>query len=359
MGDDFVPEEHFPAYLPLLRALQAASRQRMPITPAEQTDIVAHVRNRLPQAASADPLADGGGVRRPRSFVAHLPAKSASTSQRLVGKVLAALVVVGLILGAWALFTRFPSTHGTPTSGTPASPPLFEAAPTAQVQANGLEASLRILIPGPYFLSELLPIDVSFTNHTSSPAGLGGGMKIVNQSTANTCFPSELLVRITAGDKPSFAFPPYSFGCTALYVGTEIEPGQMLTIHQYVPLTKSGAVTLARGVAVPGDFPVVWPNGRWPAVSVHLQVQPQVPQDRALALHNQQGQVLISAPAGAKAHLLVFQSLTCDGYGGGADQWTPLATTVLREPACPTAHRHWIYVVGAPGYAIVWGSQTA
>jgi hypothetical protein len=291
--------------------------------------------------------------------VAHLPAKSASPSKRLGGQALAALVAIGLILGAWVLFTRFPLTHRTPTSGPSGSSLGAFAAPTAQAQASGLEASLRVLIPGPYFLSELLPIDVSFTNHTSRPAGLAGSLRIANQSVANACFPSELLVRITAGDNPSFAFPPSSFACTQSYIMIEVEPGQTLTIHQYVPLTRSGAITLARGVPAPGGPPVDPLNGLWPIVSVRVQVQPQVPQDRALALLKQQGQVVISAPIGAKAHLLVLQSITCDGYGGGTGQWTPLSTTALREPACPTAPRHWIYVVGAPGYAIVSGSQTS
>ena len=354
MGDDFVPEEQLPAYFPLLRALRAASRQRMPITPAEQTDIVAHVRDRLAQDASADPLAAGGAFTRPRSFAAHLPTKTASASKRLVGNVLAALVVVGLILGSWALFTTLPLTHGIP-----ASPPGAFAAPTAQAQTDGLEASLRIVIRGPYFLSELLPIDVSFTNHTLKPARLGGSMKIANQGVANACFPSELLVRITAGDHPSAAFPAFGVACTQPYIVTEVEPGQTLTIHQYVPLTRSGAVTLTRGVPIPGGLPVDPLNGRWPIVSVQVQVHPQVPQDRVLSLLNQQGQVVISAPAGAKAHLLVLQSIACDGYLNGAEQWTPLSTTILREPTCPTAHRHWIYVVGAPGYAIVSGRLTA
>jgi hypothetical protein len=218
---------------------------------------------------------------------------------------------------------------------------------------------MRVLIRGPYFLGELLPIDVSFTNHTQRPAGLDGSLRIVNNSIANACFPSALLVQVTNGNNPSYPFPKLDIACTQPYVVTEVEPGQTMTIHQYVPLTKSGEVTLTRGMLLPGRTgdPL---DGHWPTVHLQVQVNPQVPQDRALSVLNQEGQVMISVPAGAKAHLLYMQSITCDGYDlGNPSQWTPLSTNVLHEPACPTAHRHWTYVVSAPGYAIVSGSQTA
>jgi hypothetical protein len=37
--------------------------------------------------------------------------------------------------------------------------------------------------------------------------------------------------------------------------------------------------------------------------------------------------------------------------------WRPLASDVLEEAACLSAHGHWVYIVSAPDYAIVSGSQ--
>jgi hypothetical protein len=208
---------------------------------------------------------------------------------------------------------------------------------------------MHVLIGGPYFLSELLPIDVSLTNHTHQPIGLEG----INR-TAELCLNSALMVQITAGGNPSFTFPKLDFVCTQSALGTEVKPGQTITIHQYVPLIRSREVTLTMG---PSSHYLADPlNGHWP--TIHIQVNPQVPQDRALSLQNQQRQVMIDMPAGAKAHLLYMQIVTCDSYIDSTDDhWMPLSTTVLHEPICPTAHPHWGYIVSAPGYSILSGSQ--
>jgi hypothetical protein len=210
---------------------------------------------------------------------------------------------------------------------------------------------MHVLIGGPYFLSELLPIDVSLTNHTHQPVVLEG----INR-TADLCFSSALMVQVIAGGNPSFTFPKLDVACTQPAFATEVKPGQTITIHQYVPLTRSREVTLTMG---PSSYHLSDPlNGHWP--TVHIQVNPQVPQDRALSLQNQQRQVMIDMPAGAKAHLLYMQTITCENYFGSINiQWTPLLTNVLDEPTCLTAHPHWKYIVSAPGYAIVAGSQAA
>jgi len=355
MSDDFTPEESEQEYSRLLTTLRFSAQRRVPIAEGERTQIIARVRERLARAASTSTLPDVGTLPAQHQFAPHLPTRQARTSTRFVAQLLAALVVIGLIFGSWALFRAYPFSHGTSVS-----PAISVPGPATQAQADGLEASMHVLIGGPYFLSELLPVDVSFTNHTQRPAGLDGSLRIVNKSIANACFPSALLVQITQGGDPSYTFPQLDAACAQPYYVTEVEPGQTLTIHQYVPLTKSGDVTLTRGGVLPDDTgdPL---DRQWPTVHLQVQVNPQVPQDRVLSLRDQEGQVTISVPAGAKTHLLSMQSITCDGYGwlGNPGQWTPLSTNVLHEPACPTAHRHWTYVVSAPGYAIVSGSQTA
>jgi hypothetical protein len=59
------------------------------------------------------------------------------------------------------------------TSPTVAVAPTATApAPRAQTQAGGLDATLQVVFPGPFFLRELLPVDVSLTNHTQQEVDL-------------------------------------------------------------------------------------------------------------------------------------------------------------------------------------------
>jgi hypothetical protein len=239
-------------------------------------------------------------------------------------------------------------------------------APHAQTQAGGLDATLQVLIAGPFFLRELLPVEVSLTNHTQQGVSLLG-----LSTTASRCHDSALMARLTAGSDPSFAIPPLalSVSCTQEAYLTLVPPGETLTIHQYVPLTRSGPVTLSMQSAsaststkpLPPNTPVPFPplDGHWP--SIQFQVQPQVPPDRALSLQEQPRHVLVETPAGAQISLLAMQALQCEEplYLRSDAQWMPLASNVLEEPTCPGAHPQWTYFVSAPGYAIVSGSQQA
>jgi hypothetical protein len=219
-------------------------------------------------------------------------------------------------------------------------------------------------IAGPYFLGELLPVDVSLTNHTQQAVQL-----LESRMTADLCHDSALMARLSGGSDPSVTFPPIpiEYGCNNVLYTSQLKPGETLTILQYVPLTRSGAVTLSMQSArdctpaVPPclsatPIPYLPLDSHWP--SVQLQVQPQVPLERTLTLHEQPSRVLIDAPAGAQGHLLAMQGASCplNIVLNGA-RWWPLTTTVLEEPTCPTAPLIWGYIVSAPGYAIVSGSQ--
>jgi hypothetical protein len=239
-------------------------------------------------------------------------------------------------------------------------------APRAQTQLGGLDAKLQALIAGPYFLSELLPVDVSLTNHTQEDVILPG-----RNTTADRCHDSALMARLTAGSEPSFAFPPLALGvsCTQEAYFTRVQPGETLLIHQYAPLTRSGTVTLSMQSAsqgtttnpLPSGAPAPFPplDGHWP--SVQFQVQSQIPPDRALSLQEQPGHVLVRTPAGAQPSLLAMQVLSCDQpvYLRSDAQWLPLASADLEEPTCPGTQPRWAYVVSAPGYTIVSGGQPA
>jgi hypothetical protein len=352
MHNDLVPEEQEQEYRQLLTVLRSASAGQQPITATEQAQIIARVRERLEQAMYAAPRSAVGVLAPQRPSMPHRSMGQTRQRGRLPLNMLAAAVVIGLIVGSWVLFKAYPSSRKAhiPTA-------VSSSGPVAVAQAGGLEVSMHVLIGGPYFLSELLPVDVPFTNHTQRPVGLDGSVRITNNSIANACFPSELLVQVTKGSNPSYTFPELSFACIQPYIVTEVKPGQTITIHQYVPLTKSEKVMLTTGIVLPGSGgdPL---DRHWPAVHMRIQVNPQPPQNRILAIQTQYNQVIIGVPAGAKPRLLYMQTLSCGAYHGGNTQWTPLATHVLPMPSCSAAQGVWEYIVSAPGYTIIYGEAT-
>jgi hypothetical protein len=289
-----------------------------------------------------------------------------STSRPWPVRPLVALSVLALLLGSSCGLVktppRAPATAGVPTSTAPAL--------HAQTQVGGLDATLQVVIAGPYFLRELLPVDVSLTNHTQLAVQL-----LEPPIPADLCHDSALMARLTAGSDPSVVFPPIPIGvsCTNELRTSQVQPGETLTIHQLVPLSRSGAVTLSMQsarVCTPATPPCASAtpipfdplDGHWP--TVQLQVWLQVPQDRALTLQEQPGRVRIEAPAGAQGHLLAMQSVECGpteqrgpALVVNGTRWTPLATNVLEEATCSSASPNWVYIVSAPGYAIVFGSQ--
>ena len=76
-------------------------------------------------------------------------------------------LVVGIIISASLLLFR-PQSRSSPLT-IAATPIIATPGPTARTQANGLEATIHLVTPGPYFLSELLLVDVSLANHTRQP----------------------------------------------------------------------------------------------------------------------------------------------------------------------------------------------
>ncbi len=347
--NDLVPEETDHAYSHLLTALWSASQHPEPITPTEQAAIITRVRERLASAPSSATAPDAHTLPR-RSVGPGIPRQRPGLITGWGGRALVALGVLAIItVSSWALYKAAPFSHGGATQ-----PTTLEPAPTAQTQYAGLKASLRVVIAGPYFLGELLPVDVSLANQTGQAVQLAG-----LRTTATLCHGSALMVRVTGGSDPSFTFPSIARACDNVLPITQIQPGEMLTIHQYVPLTRSGAVTLnMQSDSLDSPIPFAPLAGHWP--SVQLQVQLQTPHDRALALHSQPGRVTVETPAGAEGRLLYMQSVSC-GYNLGSEtvQWTPLATNVLEESSCPTAHPLWEYIVSAPGFSIVSGHQQA
>jgi hypothetical protein len=344
MFDDMIPEEREERYKQLITLLRHGLREPAAISSPEQSEIIARVRERLTQADDLASRPEALPVQQPGQTGSRPRARTSSQRGRMLRFVngLAAVLVVGMLVGASLLLFRS-SLHQKS-----ARTPTDAKGPTARTQAKGMEASLHLVTTGPYFLSELLSVDVSLTNHTHRTVELLGRNK-----PDSVCFSSALNAQVTGGGPPTYTLPRLDFACAQPLYVTWLAPGRTLTIHYYLPLTKSGEVTITMGpmrdprLASPLD-------GHWPSLRIHVDAQ--APSNRLLSLHAQGAQVMIQAPAAARAHLLYRESISCDQYGDGSHaDWTPLATTVLSQPACPTAHKHWVYIVSAPGYAIVAG----
>ena len=346
MFDDMIPEEREEQHKQLIALLRRGLHEPVALTSPEQSQIIDRVRERLMQGDDfsshpvAMPVQQAGqigatSVVRKSARGGHLP--------RFVNG-LAAVLVVGILVGAALLLFR-PALHQNA-----APSPTDSAGPTARTQVNGLQATIHLVTPGPYFLSELVSVDVSLTNHTHASFGLEGSSR-----PDIACFSSALNVQITAGSVPFYTLPTLAIGCLQPLFLTTLAPGQTLAMHYYLPVTKSGEVTIMMG-GMTSSHQTIPLDGHWPSLRIH--VNPQVPANRVILLHQQGAQVIIQAPPAARAHLLYRQTITCDQYaGGGSIDWSPLSTTTLSQPVCPTAHKHWQYIVSAPGYSIVSGSR--
>jgi hypothetical protein len=354
MFDDMIPEEREERYKQLITLLRRGLREPAAISSPEQSEIVVRVRERLTQADDLASHPEAMPVQQPGQTGSRPRARTSSQRGRMLRFVngLAAVLVVGMLVGASLLLfrsslhqngARLPKQNGTrlPTDAT---------GPTARAQANGMEAALHLVTAGPYFLSELLSVDVSLTNHTRMTVELLGGNK-----PDSVCFSSALNALATGGGAPTYTLPRLDVACAQPLYVTWLAPGRTLTMHYYLPMIKSGEVTIAMGPM--RDYHLASPlDGHWPSLRIHVDAQVQ--SKRLLSLHAQGAQVMIQAPPAARTHLLYRESISCDQYGDGSHaDWTPLATTVLSQPSCPTAHKHWVYIVSAPGYAIVAGMR--
>jgi hypothetical protein len=347
MFDERIPEEREEQHKQLIALLRRGLREPVAISSPEQSQIIARVRERLTQADEFASRPQETPAQQPGQTRSRPVARTSAQKRRTLRLVngLAVVLVVSILVGAsLLLFRSSPHQHAT-------RPPVDSTGPTARTQVNGLQASIHLVTQGPYFLSELVSVDVSLTNHTHMTVQLDGTNKANSAS-----FSSALNAQVTGGSPPSYTLPGFAVGCLQPQYVILLAPSQTLTIHHYLPVTKSGEVTITMGPQR-GLPQVVDPlDGHWP--SLHIRVDPQVPSDRMLSLHAQGEQVMIQAPPTARAHLLYRESITCDQYGNASHaEWTPLATTILSQPVCPTAHKHWEYIVSAPGYAIVAGKR--
>ena len=347
MIDDRIPEESEEQNQQFIALLRRGLHEPAVLSSPDQSQIVDRVRERLLRGDAISPQVEELPVQHPLQTRSRPILSLSSRSGQLARFVrdLVAILVVGMLVGAALLMFRSAAHQ------TAARPPTSSTGPSAVSEFNGLRASIHVLTPGSYFLSELVSVDVGLTNHTGRPLLLPGSNK-----PDSVCFSSALSVQITAGSAPAYTVPKLDMGCLQYLLTTVLESGQTLTLHDLLPVTKSGEVTITMGemLGYPdrGD-PLA---GHWPSVSI--QVALKVPPNRELSLRSQGAQVIVQVPPAARVHLVYLESISCDQYGGGSQlNWNPLPTHVLSQPACPTPHKHWEYIVSAPGYAIVAGNR--
>jgi hypothetical protein len=372
--DDSISEENTPPYQDLTTLL----RQIPPIasvTAEEQSQMLARIRARLHQTedvsseGASSTLQSSARVLRSSLLRRNAPRRRLSR-MRYTLNMIAAVLVVSLLAGASLWLFSSQRTNGLVMSiptGAPVG--LIKAPVTVRSEAGGLEASLQVTA-GPYFLSELLIATMTFTNHSNKSVFLLGS------GTANICDIGLFHFTITGGSEPHYDFPVGDtfISCPPNLTITTIDAGKTLTVHEYILLTKSGQVALTSNATflIPintvshvtngaqnhlsingmtqGPGPL---DGRWPVA--RITVATKIPSDRTLSLQQQNAQVTVFAPIAARSQLVAYDKVTCINTMGISDSWYPLTTAILHERGCSGANKHWVYAIGAPGYAVASG----
>src|SRR5215471_12164082 len=146
MFDDRIPEEREERHKHLITLLRRGLREPVAISSAEQSQIIARVRERLAQADDLASRPEEMPVQQPGQTRSVPRARTSSQRGRLLRFVngLAAVLVVGLLVGAWLLLFRSPIHQHA------ARLPADSTGPAVHTQVNGLQASLHLVTKGPY-----------------------------------------------------------------------------------------------------------------------------------------------------------------------------------------------------------------
>lgn len=382
--EDQIPEEREEKQEHLVALLRRAYRQEQVLPAGSQQEVIARVKERLEQLEEQEmESVEQFAAKTDHPLV--FPKQRGSARKKSLTHMmsaLAAMLVVGILIGSFILLfaQRRSQTDSTKrTSGTsqlagPLGPPTG-----VDVQWDGLEMNMRVT-PGPYFLGELLAVDLSLTNHTHPTVTLGGTR---HTSDDLLCGDSSLLPEQNGGTAPHYSLftTPVQMiiSCNAIrlpgpYSDLAFAPGQTVTGSFYVLLTNSGEVTLA-GAAFFYVLPTNSQKGEWqrnsgpltghlPVLRIH--VMPQVPADRQLSiLHEDSKSSTIQAPTGL--HLLAQTYVICQDSAGhpwasgtiwNRDYWQPLSRSVVQRPACNGSGltvAQWKYAIGAVGYEVKQG----
>lgn len=221
--------------------------------------------------------------------------------------------------------------------------------PIATVDVNGLVLTLRAAA-GPYFLRELLPVDISLANHTNATLHVRSGCG------------RAFYVTQEGGGAPTYQMPSARvvLSCPGAFP-TDLAPGQTLSASDLLLLTASGHLTVTAHVSL--DTVTTFPGGGWVISNgpdpfagreptLPLTVAASAPPNRTVGLWRFGTRVFVIAPPQALAHLVYMYSASAGGCQTSNFAWQPITMPVLDEHPCAGRYGTWSYAVGAPGYAV-------
>lgn len=378
--DDPLPEEQETPYRDVIELIQQVHHGSLPNSSAEQHQSIARVQQRLARLGYTTNLEENTEQRlketnqpfeeNPQKTVGmftplspKLTSVPEATPRRLQRRghtfhTLVAILIVGLLVGGSLVFLR-----GSLLGSAPAREPGGTAA-TVHAEAEGLEMSLRVT-PGPYFLGELLAVDMSLTNTTQTPFHLLGQFTSVDiglSMTESLCRGSIFHASLSGGHSPSFTIPAEQLleqlkaavSCPKTGL-SDLSPGESLTIRQYVPLESSGQVMLkAEASFAPANSSNAYPP---PVHSLvfHLNVASQVPTDRTISAQWHGAELRVTIPHVVHPHLAsIYAESPLVSSDCTAFWWQSASTDLQRISHCKG--KQGAYAVGAAGYAIVVGN---
>jgi hypothetical protein len=274
------------------------------------------------------------------------------------------VVVAVIILSALAslLGIHIPSSNSG--ANAPSIAELVAGGPRARGEVDGIVMTLRISA-GPYFLSELVAVEITLANNSQATYVLQGVSGAVGCEQV-------LWAELAGGGPPSYTLPTSGFiSCPGL--PNTLTPGQTWMVDYLMPLTESGSARLtgqarffAASIGPNGtQYMTTTPGplaGHWPTIA--RTVAPSVPPDRLITLRSSSilglTSVSIAAPPSAGDRLLYIDDVRCREGNGGNEQprltWQPVNGDRLIEPWCTGSDTIWHFSVGAPGYAVASGS---
>ena len=262
------------------------------------------------------------------------------------------MLVIGLCVGSLSLLPSVPArTFAATGSGTL----------VAVRSDHGLE--LRLSVPaGPFFATELLPITLTLTNRSSTPATYHGTPG--DSLCGGGVFDLELLQQGRYVEPLDLGF---AMDCPPPLVRpARLPAGAALSTQFLRGLPDSGRLTLTAQADLSGD---PWHRGGtgraarfaagWPTLTMLVNASP--PKSAALPLVRRGHTVFVrSVPPHLVGEYLVKYP---EGQGGcitGMFSWYAIPTGALsdftgrsrQDAECAGATEEWQVLVGAPGYAI-------
>jgi hypothetical protein len=404
--NDMLPEEQDPRFEELITLLQHVNLNPLFVDPTERSHILSQARARLfptDSEVSKPELSERVSFPSKPKALADKPPRQDRRLIHLVA-MLAAVLVVAVLIGTTLLLFGPWSPLQKDRSG--AAPPIGPVGTPVVVktQAHGLEMTMKIT-PGPYFLSELIEVDISLTNHTKTT--FQGDIchlfpkliMIDGEGLRDTSLASAVATTINSAQYIGMRIFPHDMNLagalTTIYTPTptpeclpdqfnlvQLQPTKTITVQHYAALTNSGHVTFAARAAfqraVPGQNSRVTLvtaanplDGHWP--SLQISVSTQVPSDRMLALHQLTTQAIVDVPLAARSHLLYAFEYSCglgsiaSEFGGEfrvgnrMDNKISQPTITLQRPLCGNSKYKifsWTYVVGAIGYTTLAGKYS-